>query len=264
MAYQLSASKLQAYQRCAQAYYFKYERGISSPVFFGSNALGTALHKALAQFYWNWHYLEPKPDKDWMGFCWSEHQSGLSAAQILEGQEILTHYYNCFIANKSVIHKPLAVEGKIKACLPAHNVEFTLTGRYDRLDLLDDGLELIDYKSTKEVKFFEPSQVDLQIGLYYLALEQTYQQSLRRLSLVYLRTGDKVSFEATPAHQQMVEETIKEIAMRLRTDCEWKPAPGEQCNRCSYSRYCPAIQEHPEPLPVEAKPAQELQLVLGL
>ncbi|MBW4679959.1 MAG: PD-(D/E)XK nuclease family protein [Microcoleus vaginatus WJT46-NPBG5] len=264
MAYQLSASKLQAYQRCAQAYYFKYERGIPSPGFFGSTALGTALHKALAKIYGNWHYLDAKPDRDWIDFCWSEHQTGLSLSQIEEGQEILEHYYDCFIANETAIRKPLAVEGKIKARLPAYNVEFILTGRYDRLDWLDEGLELIDYKSTKEVKELDPSQVDLQIGLYYLALEQAYKQSLRRLSLLYLRTGDKVSFDATPDHKQMVEETISEIAMRLRTDCEWKPAPGKQCDRCTYSRYCSAVQEHPEPLPADAKPEQELQLVLGL
>jgi len=57
-----------------------------------------------------------------------------------------------------------------------------LTGRYDRLDCLEDGVELIDYKSAKQAALPEPAEIDLQLGLYHLALEQVYQQSLRRLS----------------------------------------------------------------------------------
>lgn len=109
------------------------------------------------------------------------------------------------------------------------NLEFAIAGRYDRLDYLDDGLELIDYKSTKEIKLPKEDEIDLQIGLYYLALEQRYRQSLRKLSLIYLRTGEKVSFDATPEHKQLVETVIGKIAWQLRTDCEWKPQPGEQC-----------------------------------
>jgi len=63
----------------------------------------------------------------------------------------------------------------------------------DRIDYLEDGLELIDYKSTKEVKLPDPAEIDLQIGLYYLALEQRYRSCLQRLSLLYLRSGEKLS-----------------------------------------------------------------------
>lgn len=264
MAYHLSAAKLQTYQKCAQAYYFRYERKLPSAGFFSSAALGTALHKALAQIYGNWHYLEAKPARSWIDQCWSQHQQGLSATQVEEGRDILQHYYNCFIANEVSIHKPLAVEGRILGSLIVNNVEFSLTGRYDRLDWFEEGLELIDYKSGKTVKELDPAAVDLQIGLYYIALAQKYQKSLKRLSLLYLRAGEKFSFEGTPEHQHLVEMTIHEIANHLRSDQRWEPNPNEQCDRCNYSRYCPAVQQHPEPLPVEAKPVSELQLFLGL
>lgn len=147
----------------------------------------------------------------------------------------------------------------------AKRTAFGIAGRYDRLDYLDDGLELIDYKSTKEIKLPKEDEIDLQIGLYYLALEQRYRQSLRKLSLIYLRTGEKVSFDATPEHKQLVETVIGKIAWQLRTDCEWKPQPGEQCDRCTYSRYCSAVEDSPEPLPEDTKnPHSQLQLVLAL
>ncbi|MCU0518030.1 MAG: PD-(D/E)XK nuclease family protein [Oscillatoria sp. Prado101] len=262
MPYELSATKLQVYQRCPQAYYFRYERGIKQPSFSNSDALGTALHLALAKIYWEWHYLEAKPGRDWIDFCWSANQKKLDDSQIYEGLAILRFYYSCFIASLPALHKPVAVEGQIKASLQVENLEFSLSGRYDRLDWLDDGLELIDYKSNKVVKPLEPDAVDLQLGLYYLALEQKYGKSMKRLSLIYLRTGETFSFDASPEYKEMAEETITEIALRLREECQWEPASGEQCAKCYYARYCPAVQDEPQPLPADAKPPKPLQLVL--
>jgi len=37
-----------------------------------------------------------------------------------------------------------------------------------------------------------------------------------------------------------------------------------QHNRCTYSRYCAAIQEYPEPLPENTKASRQMQLVLNL
>jgi putative RecB family exonuclease len=264
MTYFLSASKLQTYSRCPQSYHYKYELGLKSASFFGSAALGTALHQALAQIYRDWHYRHPIPDLEWIDFCWAENCTGLSDAQIRDGQSMLTAYYHSHIATKTAIAPPIAVEGKIQGTLQIDNLEFALTGRYDRLDYLEEGLELIDYKSTKETKLPEPVELDLQMGLYYLALEQHYQQSLKQLSLIFLRTGEKVTFMATPAQRLKVETTIGELAMRLRHDDCWQPTPGEQCGRCSYARYCAAVKENPEPLPDRVKPKQQLQLVLGL
>ncbi|NJO43975.1 MAG: PD-(D/E)XK nuclease family protein [Cyanobacteria bacterium CRU_2_1] len=264
MSYLLSAAKLQTYYRCPRAYYFRYERRIESAAFFGSAALGTSLHQALAQIYQDWHYQDPIPRLDWIEYCWSQQVGELTPTQVSEGRSILKRYYYSFIANQSAMRRPLAVEGRIQGSLQVENLEFTLSGRYDRLDYLDDGLELIDYKSAKEVEQAEPDEIDLQIGLYYLALEQRYCRSLKRMSLLYLRTGEKISFEATPAHRQRVEEVIGDLALELRQDHSWQPFPGAQCDRCAYARYCPAMHPDPAPLPEDARPEPGLQLVLSL
>lgn len=264
MAYQLSAAKLQAYHRCPQAYYFRYERGLKNPAVFGSSALGNALHQALAKIYGNWHYRDPIPSLDWIEFCWQDIEIQLSENLVAEGQKILHRYYEQYILSPGVMHKPLAVERRIKGTLQIEQLEFSITGRYDRLDWLEDGLELIDYKSTKEVHSPDSTEFNLQMGLYYLVLEQIYQQSLKQVSLLFLRTGEKFSFEVTPEHKQEVTNTISDLALRLRTENQWEPLPGEQCSRCSYARYCSGVCEHPEALPETAKPEQGLQLVLGL
>lgn len=264
MSYFLSAAKLQTYHRCPQSYYFRYERKMPGAAFFGSAALGTALHQTLAKAYQDWHYQTPVPQFQWFESCWEQHSHQLNGNQIVEGRSILKHYYDSFIANQTALRKPVAVEGRIQGTLRAQNLEFTLSGRYDRLDYLDDGLELIDYKSAKEIDLLDSDEMDLQIGLYYVALEQTYRRSLKRLSLLYLRTGEKISFEATPEHREHVQELITELALELRCDRRWTPFPGHQCDRCAYARYCPAMQSEPEPLPEDAKPEAELQLVLSI
>lgn len=263
MAYFLSATKLQTYDRCPQAYYFRYERGVKDAAAFGSAALGQALHQALALFYGDWHYQEPLPDRHWLAQCWEASDDRLSPPQIHEGWAMLERYYQTHIQPLSVLKRPVAVEGKIQGTLQVENIEFTLTGRYDRLDRLDTGLELIDYKSGKDAKPPDPMTLDLQLGLYYLALQQHYGQSLQQLTLIYLRTGERLSYAATPQHEAQVRDLIGHLALELRRDESWQPQTGSHCESCAYRQYCAAISPAPLPLPGGSPPPQ-LQLALSL
>ena len=262
MGYSLSATKLLTYQQCPQAYYFKHERRLDAPTAFGSPALGKALHQALADIYTNWTYTEPLPPLNWLALCWQQQTGDLTETQVHEGWSALQRYYETFIAPLPMMRQPLGVETKIQASFQASNVEFALTGRYDRLDYLDDGLELIDYKTSKAVN--PPDSMDLQLGLYALILEKTYAQALKRVSLIYLRSGQKASYDVTPEAQHQVQELIEHLALTLREDEEWQPKEGKWCDRCGYQRYCPAQNTHPDPLPDTAKPLQRVQLVLPL
>ena len=261
MAYYLSATKLKSYARCPKAYYFRYECGLNEQGAFASAALGTALHNALAQLYQDWHYQEPLPSETWLRRCWENNNAGLTDKQQADGWQILAQYYDREISSAGKMRRPLATEGRVQAMLLTNGIEFKLIGRYDRIDFLDDGIELIDYKSAKSPTLPSAEAIDLQLGLYYLALEQRYRRSLKKMTLLYLRTGDRISYEANEAHKQQVEAVINELAQRLREEQEWQPRCGEQCSRCQYARYCPALQARPEP--VVAVP-RKLQLCLSL
>ena len=261
MAYLLSATKLKSYARCPKAYYFRYECGLSGQVGFGSAALGTALHGALAQLYQDWHYQEPVPSEPWLRQCWEKNSTALSSQHQEEGWQLMRQYHEREIVPLGKMQKPLATEGRIQAALLANGIEFKLMGRYDRIDFIDGGLELIDYKSAKSPKLPSANEIDLQLGLYYLALEQRYGRSLQKMTLLFLRTGDRISYEATEDHRQHVQSVTGELAQRLREESEWQPRCGEQCYRCQYKQHCPALQSEPEP--VVAAP-RKLQLCLSL
>lgn len=265
MAYQITATKLQTYQRCPQLYYFRYERKVGNPASFKSPQLGLALHQALARFYQDWHYLDPKPKLAWLQECWQQPALSLSEPQKQEGWDILLQYFDKFVESESTFRRPLAIEGRIQGELQQDSLAFKLTGRYDRLDWLDDGLELIDYKTSKAKVVPEPLELNIQLGLYYLALSQHYPAALKRISLIYLRTTEKLSYQVTADHYQQVESLITELAQKLRNDENWDPSPAEDCQKCTYAQYCPSQQTQPDPLPASARSSRSgLQLILEL
>jgi putative RecB family exonuclease len=262
MPYSLSATKLVTYKQCAQQYNFRYERGISTLGAFGSPDLGNALHLALAIAYRDWHYNDHKPEWDWFEACWSLCTAKLSDKQILEGRSMIEGYFEDFVAPLDVMPRPLGVEGKIKATVQFENIEFALNCRYDRLDNLDGALELNDYKSTKFV--YKPDSINVQLGVYLIGLDQIYQQSLKRMNLIFLRSREKLSFEVNGEHRQKVQALISGLALRLRNDSEWEPSTGEHCKRCTYQKHCGAVCDRPEPLPEGGRKLKQVQLALAV
>jgi len=92
--------------------HIRYELGLKTAAFFGSAALGTALHQALAQVYRDWHYLSRY--LNWTGFTTvGTSTQSLSPAQAQEGTEFRKYYHN-FIAGEVALRRPLAFEGKIQ------------------------------------------------------------------------------------------------------------------------------------------------------
>ena len=246
MTYSLTATKLQIYGRCAQQFYYRYERKVSAPPSFGSAALGTALHRALRMVHGDWHYMEPFIPWYWVEQCWEECSQELTEDRQAEGLQILRVYADKFLSD--LVRRPLALEGRIEAELIFHHVPFKVSGRYDRLEYNDNGfIHLIDYKSQKSTDL-PTDGLDLQIGLYYLALEQRYHAALDRMSLLFLRTGEMVSFQATLEHRQRVLEVVSDLALKLHSE-DWSATPGDHCKNCGYRKYCAAVTFDPLPLP---------------
>ena len=79
-------------------------------------------------------------------------------------------------------------------------IEFVLTGRYDRLDYVEDGLNLFEFKTGKNTA--PPDQVDVRLGVYSMALQQVYQKVLKRVSLVFLRSREVLSYEVNDSHRE--------------------------------------------------------------
>lgn len=266
MAYQISATKLQHYQRCPNQFSLKYlkrvpGRPIRQPL------LGKALHQALAQFN-RWPGWKGMPGLRVMQDAWEEMLEkfpNLSSNQIDEGWRMLEQYYQKFVQPLEQWQPPLAVEGKLDGRLVVGSVEFKIIGRYDLLDRLPGSsdiaqLHLIEYKSSRQQKTLTELEVDVQLGLYQIAIAQHYGASLAKVSHIYLRTGEVVPFQTRPQQLEIVQARIEELAYKLVSDEAFEPGPGEHCQECDYRQYCPAVSDRP--VPVEEESELKLQLSL--
>lgn len=272
MAYKLSPAKLQTYQTCPAQYRFRYELGL--PGGFGGAAagFGRAVHGALMQAYREWDYppedfspqgLHHRPGLDWFDRCWDDHNTGLNEAQIAEGREIFARYWAEWVAPLAEFRRPLATEKTLRGRLVVENLLFFLTGKLDRLDWCGPAaLELVEYKTAKHVPALSGEGLDLQLGLYALAIEQQWPGELKRATILSLRSGESLTVDITPERRDQASAMIADLALRLRTDDTWEPTPGAGCDRCGYYKYCPAQTPEPDPLPEGTGRSRPLQLAL--
>lgn len=260
---QLSPSRLITYQRCPQAYYLRYHR--KAPGSVGRQPiLGRVLHKCLAQLYdrpaWQGIPTPEEMEEIWQQIsCREDLETGVRG----QGQEMLRRYYAQFIAPLEQWRQPLGVEGRIEGRIYCQGIEFRLTGRYDRLEYLPTPdpadpaqIHLIDYKSSRTPLAPPELEQDLQMGLYQIAIHQVYGQALRRVSHIYLRTGEVISITPTPQQRQQLVDKVGEIAQTLVQDREFEAKPGSQCRRCGCRAYCGAAVADPLPLGSEGIPLQ--------
>ena len=265
MAYPLSATKLKSYHSCPQAYYFKYERRLEDKGMFAQPELGKALHKALEIIYKDWHYNELIPKREWIVYCWEQVSKQLDEKKQAEGFKRINLYYDRFILELGLMEKPLGIEQSIKRAIAIDGIEFLLRGRYDRLDMKDGRLTLIDYKGGAPGR--DPVDLDLQLGFYDWILESTYQKSLKEWQIIYLKTGERVSYLVTEEHRDIIRQLIRNLASAIKGDEVWTPCRGDQCKACNYKRFCSDWYPEPDPIPensVKPKPIQRTLSLLGL
>ena len=262
MAYPLSATKLKSYHSCPQAYYFKYERKLEDKGSFAQPELGKALHKALETFYRDWHYNELTPPRGWMLKCWEQTSQKLDPKNQAEGFNRLNLYYDRFILEPGLMKQPLGTEQSIKRTIQIGEIEFLLQGRYDRLDMKEGSLTLIDYKGGAPPT--NPVDLDLQLGFYDWILEGIYQKSLQEWQLIYLKTGDSISYLVTEEHRDIIRQLIRNLAQSINGDDEWLPCRGDQCKSCNYKRFCSDWYPEPDPLPDDVAAPRPVQRTLSL
>ena len=108
----------------------------------------------------------------------------------------------------------------------------------DRVDKLADGsLEIIDYK-TGEAKLKPSFDDKRQLLLYQLAIEQLTGFKISRLSYYYLKTSDKVSFEAKETDLEKLKIWISDTIKAIES-CDFSPKPGPfTCRYCDISKFC--------------------------
>ncbi|GLX52060.1 recombinase RecB [Streptomyces hygroscopicus subsp. hygroscopicus] len=138
-----------------------------------------------------------------------------------------------------------------------------LRGIIDRVDVAPTGeVRIVDYKTGKAPRPEYAESALFQMKFYALVVWRLKGVVPRRLQLVYLGSGDVLTYDPAPADLERVERRLRALwdAIRQATESgEWRPRPTKLCGWCDHQAHCPEFggTPPPYPLPVRARESGE-------
>ena len=139
----------------------------------------------------------------------------------------------------------------------------TLRGIIDRVDVSPAGeVRIVDYKTGKAPRADYAAGALFQMKFYGLVLWRLRGTLPRRLQLVYLGSGDVLTYDPTESDLLAVERKLLALweAIRRATESgDWRPRPSKLCGWCDHQAFCPEFGGTPPPYPPVA--GRELPLI---
>ncbi|MEU7039891.1 RecB family exonuclease [Streptomyces varsoviensis] len=130
----------------------------------------------------------------------------------------------------------------------------TLRGFIDRVDVAPSGeVRLVDYKTGKAPSPRFRSEPLFQMQFYALVMWRLRGVVPRRLQLVYLGSGDVLTYDPGEAELRAVERKLLALweAIALATETgDWRPKPSRLCGWCDHQAVCPEFGGTPPPYPL--------------
>ncbi|MYV57458.1 PD-(D/E)XK nuclease family protein [Streptomyces sp. SID3212] len=134
-----------------------------------------------------------------------------------------------------------------------------LRGVIDRVDVAPTGeVRIVDYKTGKAPRPEYAEGALFQMTFYALVVWRWKQVVPRRLQLVYLGSGEVVTYDPVEADLERVERKLlalwEAIELATRTG-DWRPRPTKLCGWCDHQAVCPEFGGTPPVYPLPVVPA---------
>lgn len=135
-----------------------------------------------------------------------------------------------------------------------------LRGIIDRVDVAPTGeVRIVDYKTGKAPRPEYAEDALFQMKFYALVVWRLKGIVPRRLQLVYLGSGDVLTYDPVVADLQRVERKLHALweAIRRATETgDWRPRPTKLCGWCDHQAHCPEFGGTPPPYPLPVRAAE--------
>jgi len=250
--YILSPTSLNNYIACPRKFF--YSNLIKVPhVKDKSLCLGTAIHAALKDFFDKYKKEKSIPSLEFMTESFKKHlkrevmTAGDMEVSLAQGLKILTEYYEREHDNMKI---PLANEhpfAKGKVFMES----VPITGKIDRMDIIDDKLSTVcvtDYKTGKSKSenvvrgMTENSTGDefRQLVFYKILgdCDPKFRWHIMAGELYFVADGKRVTITATNADIESLKRAIKDSHAKIQNLEFDKIKKGKPCERCQFMGVC--------------------------
>ncbi|MCX4821925.1 RecB family exonuclease [Streptomyces sp. NBC_01142] len=138
-----------------------------------------------------------------------------------------------------------------------------LRGVIDRVDVAPTGeVRIVDYKTGKAPRPEYSEGALFQMKFYALVVWRLKAVVPRRLQLVYLGSGDVVTYDPVLADLERMERKLLALweAIRQATETgDWRPRPTKLCGWCDHQAVCPEFGGTPPVYPLSISPAESAE-----
>ncbi len=236
----LSYYQIDDYLTCPLKY--KYVNILRVPIMEHHTVIyGRAMHEAVSQYFLrklNASSMEMgelldcfEANFDPQGFLDVNHQE----ERFRIGREALTRFYKDEESRKST---PKFIEKDFSFVIGKNKI----TGRFDRIDMLEDGAVIMDFK-TSAIKTQKDAHKRVkeskQLALYALAYEHIFGVLPVSVELYFLESGIIGRHELSEDDLDNIKEDVLEVSAGIRQqDFPAKPE-YKACTYCAYNQICP-------------------------
>ncbi|MBJ7905274.1 PD-(D/E)XK nuclease family protein [Streptomyces sp. DSM 110735] len=142
-----------------------------------------------------------------------------------------------------------------------------LRGIIDRVDVAPTGeVRIVDYKTGKAPRPEYAESALFQMKFYALVVWRLKRVVPRRLQLVYLGSGDVLTYDPVPGDLERMERRLLalwEAISRATETGEWRPRPTKLCGWCDHQACCPEFGGTPPPYPLPVRAPESGAEALG-
>src|SRR5277367_2678479 len=238
---QLSASAIDAYDRCPMKYMFQYVWNIRG----GPHAqmtFGNVMHATIREFVAETRKRGRVPVEEVIAIYEREWSSAGFPDEYQEGEyrkagrEQLEAFHRSFMAAPpDVLHQEKGFELPLE-----HNV--VVTGRMDQVNRLSEReIEIVDYKTGRPHNAKKAAE-DLQLSIYALAAREVLELAPGKLVFYNLVNNEAVESARDAKSLAATKARIAEVADRIRAG-DFSAKPGFACGYCDYKPLCPAHEQ---------------------
>lgn len=241
----MSPSQADLYNRCPRVYAIERRLRLGDPTSVYMQS-GSLIHSALEQAEMqilgsNLRHNTVEAALKALRAEWTKADFGtgpLNQAWLAKAERIVTKLYEAWPDSAGV---PVELEKKVS--LEVDGVMWH--GVIDRLERVDDGLRVIDYKTGQNMPSLDEAEVSIQLGFYAIAINALEDQpNVVAAELWYPAnksvslTTRKLKIERLPE----VEESMRQLTVAIAEE-RWKPRVSSHCDRCTFKSSCPAWPE---------------------